>query len=118
MTETLDARATMDAELRGGLPDAIGEYAQHDPELFTAYLSWRAAMLADGAIEHKTKLLMVVSILAAMKDLEPLRLYSRIARAEGASADELKEALRVGVLFSGGAGVAAAAGVAELLVAG
>jgi alkylhydroperoxidase/carboxymuconolactone decarboxylase family protein YurZ len=98
------------------LPQSHVEYAERDPELFAAYNDvWRRTCLEAGALSKTHKLLMVVALLTAQKNTGPLKVYASIARAEGATAQELKEALRVGVLFSGGAGIDAAAAVAGLL---
>jgi alkylhydroperoxidase/carboxymuconolactone decarboxylase family protein YurZ len=105
----------MRGEVGSNLPESHIEYARRDSELFDAYLAWRGTILDDGALPKKYKLLMVVSLLVAHRDEGPLKLYASQARAEGASAGELKEALRVGVLFSGGPGVHTAASVWQLL---
>lgn len=95
--------------------EAHARYASVDEELYDAYLAWRGSMLDTGTIPRKDKLLMVIALLTAQRDIGPLKVYAQIARSHGASAQELKEALRVGVLFSGGAGVDAASSVVDLL---
>ena len=115
MNEKSNAHSAMDEELGEALPRALTEYAAVDEELFNAYLAWRSSILDDGLIPRSQKLLMVVALLTAQRDGGPLRLYAEIARSQGVSAAELKEALRVGILFSGGAGVDTAAGVVDLL---
>ncbi|MYW96106.1 carboxymuconolactone decarboxylase family protein [Amycolatopsis rubida] len=105
----------MKSEIGSSLPASHIEYAQRDEELFTAYLAWRSSVLDGGVIPRYQKLLMVVALCTAQKNIDPLRLYAETARSQGASAQELKEALRVGVLFSGGAGIDAASHVAHLL---
>ncbi|RYE41592.1 MAG: carboxymuconolactone decarboxylase family protein [Hyphomicrobiales bacterium] len=115
MTDTPSPLNAMQAEVGDALPQSHVDYAERDPDMFTAYLAWRATCLDSGAITRTQKLLMVVAMLTAQKDSAPLRVYASIARSEGATVEELKEALRVGVLFSGGAGIDAAANVADLL---
>jgi alkylhydroperoxidase/carboxymuconolactone decarboxylase family protein YurZ len=115
MSETSTAMAAMDTEMRGAVPDSVVEYASRDGELFDAYLAWRSSILDTGVIPRTQKLLMVIALLTAQKDIDPLKMYAGIARSEGATGAQIKEALRVGILFSGGAGVAAAANVASLL---
>jgi alkylhydroperoxidase/carboxymuconolactone decarboxylase family protein YurZ len=97
------------------VPGAIERYARLDPEIFSAYTDFRSKVLEDGALDRKTKLLMVIALLTSMKEREPMLLYSQIARRDGVTPAELKEALRVGILFSGGAGVAAAASICDTL---
>lgn len=97
------------AEIGEPLPDAVAEYTSIDPDLFTAYRQFRSALLDVGDIPRKTKLLMAISILTATKQGDAMGMYASIARNEGATATEIREALRVGVLFSGGPGIAAAA---------
>ena len=115
MTETSPILARMMAESGPALPDSHLEYARADEELFAAYHQWRGAILDTGAIPRHYKLLMVVALMTAQKSTDPLRVYASIARSQGATAQELKEALRVGVLFSGGAGIDAASHVADLI---
>lgn len=115
MNTKSESMAAMRAELGEGLPDSLAEYAEIDEELFDAYLAWRSSILDDGLIPRAQKLLMVVALLTAQRDAGPLRLYAEIARSQGVSAAELKEALRVGILFSGGSGVDAASQVVDLL---
>lgn len=115
MNQDSPAHGAMQAELGSSMPDSLAEYARHDEELFTAYLSWRSTVLDRGVIPRTQKLLMVVALLTAQKDVEALKLYAAIARSQGATAQELKEALRVGILFSGGAGVEAASNLVHLM---
>ncbi|GAA3885852.1 hypothetical protein GCM10022381_29990 [Leifsonia kafniensis] len=111
-SETIDA---MLSEVGAALPESHVAYAKRDPELFASYLAWRDTCLSDGAISRTQKLLMVVALLTAQKSAEAMRVYASIALSQGASPAELKEALRVGVLFSGGSGIHAAASIEDLL---
>jgi alkylhydroperoxidase/carboxymuconolactone decarboxylase family protein YurZ len=115
MADDPSVLSLMRGEVGSNLPETHIEYARRDTELFDAYLAWRGTILEDGELPKKYKLLMVVSLLVAQRDMDPLKLYASQARAEGASAGELKEALRVGILFSGGPGVHTAASVWRLL---
>jgi len=116
VTETSPTLAAMKSEVGASLPESHLQYAQVDEELFTSYLAWRGSILDTGVIPRQQKLLMVVAMMTAQKEIGPLRVYASIAKAQGATVQELKEALRVGVLFSGGAGIDAASHVADLLV--
>lgn len=101
----------------GEVPDAITRYARLDPEIMEAYTEFRSRVLGGGVLDRKVKLLMVIALLTAMKEREPMRLYALIARREGVTPEEIMDALRVGVLFSGGAGMAAAASIVDVLEA-
>lgn len=105
----------MQAEVGAALPPSHAAYALQDPDLFRSYLAWRDTCLSDGALTRTQKLLMVIALLTAQKNADAMRVYASIALSQGASREELKEALRVGILFSGGAGIDAAAHVADLL---
>lgn len=96
-------------EIGEALPGAVSRYTELDPDLFRAYRAFRSAILDTGQLPRHIKLLMAISILTATKQGDAMDMYASIARKEGASAEELREALRVGVLFSGGPGIAAAA---------
>jgi len=115
MSDTSPTIARMLDEVGSSLPESHLNYARADEELFAAYHEWRGTILDTGVIPRHYKLLMVVALMTAQKSADPLRVYASIARSQGATAQELKEALRVGVLFSGGAGIDAASHVADLI---
>lgn len=95
------------------LPAEISAYTDIDPEMFRAYRQYRSALLDEGVLPRKDKLLMAIAILTATKQGDAMDMYASIARREGATPAELRDALRVGILFSGGPGIAAAAAVAS-----
>jgi alkylhydroperoxidase/carboxymuconolactone decarboxylase family protein YurZ len=109
-----DLHTKLEGEM-GHVPDAIARYTRLDPGIMEAYTEFRSAVLDGGVLDRKVKLLMVIALLTAMKEREPMRLYALIARKEGVTPEEIMDALRVGVLFSGGAGMAAAASIADVL---
>lgn len=96
----------------GDLPDVISQYTALDPEMFRAYRDFRYALLDQGVIPRKDKLLMVLAILTTHHQGDAMHMYAGIARKEGATAEEVLDALRVGILFSGGPGIVAASGTA------
>ena len=100
------------AEIGDALPNALSEYTEIDPEMFRAYRDFRHVLLDQGVIGRKDKLLMVLALLTAMKQADAMCMYAGIARKEGATAAEVRDALRVGILFSGGPGIVAASGTA------
>ena len=99
-------------EIGTELPDAISQYTAIDPEMFRAYRDFRYTLLDQGTVPRKDKLLMVLAILTTHHQGDAMHMYAGIARDEGATAAEILDALRVGILFSGGPGIVAAAGVA------
>jgi len=97
-------------EIGSPLPDAISQYTKLDPEMFRAYRDFRAVLLDQGVIPRKDKLLMVLALLTALHQGEAMYMYAEIARNEGATGAEVRDAMRVGILFSGGPGIVAASG--------
>jgi alkylhydroperoxidase/carboxymuconolactone decarboxylase family protein YurZ len=95
--------------------EGIFRYAELDPALFGPFQDLRQAVMADGALSRKTKYLMATAVATTMRSEGALLTYARLAKAGGATKDEILEALRVGVLFSGGAGICAAVGIVDVL---
>ena len=95
-------------EIGADLPDVISEYTALDPEMFRAYRDFRYVLLDQGVIPRKDKLLMVLAILTTHHQGDAMGMYAGIARKEGATAEEIRDALRVGILFAGGPGIVAA----------
>jgi alkylhydroperoxidase/carboxymuconolactone decarboxylase family protein YurZ len=104
-----DLGAAIGAELGMEHPEATQRFLESDPELFRRYVDFRGWVLADGHIEKKTKLLMVVAVMCALKHPDAINRYASGAVVAGASREEVQEACRVGVLFSGGPGLIAIA---------
>jgi len=107
-----DLESEISREIGYQLPHAVAEYTKVDPAMFSAYREFRSELLDTGTLPRRLKLLMAISILTATKQGEAMDMYASIARQEGATPAEIREALRVGILFSGGPGIAAAASVA------
>ncbi len=97
-------------EIGSPLPDTISQYTKLDPEMFRAYRDFRAVLLDQGVISRKDKLLMVLALLTTLHQGEAMHMYAEIARNEGATGAEIRDAMRVGILFSGGPGIVAASG--------
>lgn len=112
MEDTSDVAAWLGKE---AAPESAFRYLKVDPDLFGAYRDFRSVLLDSGVLERKYKLLMALSVLTSHRAEEPMRVYTRLAKAEGASIDEIKDALRVGILFSGGMGMTAAGHLADEL---
>jgi alkylhydroperoxidase/carboxymuconolactone decarboxylase family protein YurZ len=96
-------------------PEHAFRYLKIDPELFRAYRDYRSALLDGGVLPRKVKLLMALAVLTSQHASEPMSVYTRLAREAGATIDEVKDALRVGILFSGGMGMTAAGHLADEL---
>jgi alkylhydroperoxidase/carboxymuconolactone decarboxylase family protein YurZ len=107
-----DLEVEIEDEIGYVLPDNVAAYTEIDPDMFRAYRQFRSALIDEGVLPRKDKLLMAIAILTATKQGDAMDMYTSIARREGATPAELRDALRVGILFSGGPGIAAAAGVA------
>ena len=111
-TNPSELEVEIEDEIGYVLPDDVAAYTDIDPDMFRAYRQFRSALIDEGVLPRKDKLLMAIAILTATKQGDAMDMYASIARKEGATAAELRDALRVGILFSGGPGIAAAAGVA------
>ena len=107
-----DVESEIIDEIGTELPDEISQYAALDPEMFRAYRDFRFELLDQGVIARKDKLLMVLAVLTVLHQGDAMRMYAGIARKEGATPEEVLDALRVGILFSGGPGIVAASGAA------
>jgi alkylhydroperoxidase/carboxymuconolactone decarboxylase family protein YurZ len=106
--ESIDARIQkLEGEIQGKFPEKIRTVAQLAPEMFCGYTEMRERVLKDGGLPRKSKLLVAVGILTALRARETLKLYCRMSVNAGASREELVEAMSVGVVFSGGPGIVA-----------
>jgi alkylhydroperoxidase/carboxymuconolactone decarboxylase family protein YurZ len=102
-----DLGASIAKELGIDHPISTQEYLEMDPELFRRYVEYRGWILEDRALTKRTKILMVVAVMAALKHEEALRRYISAAKVSGASREEILDACRVGILFAGGPGLIA-----------
>jgi alkylhydroperoxidase/carboxymuconolactone decarboxylase family protein YurZ len=112
------ASAWLSAELGDDVPPASAAFARADPELLRQYGEYRGFGLADGALSHKCKLLMGLAVVTSQRAVEPMRLYCQMALAAGATPPELREAVRVGVIFGGSASMNSATQISEFLTDG
>jgi len=83
------------------LPEWIQKLQQNAPQFADMYLSQREHILKDGAIPAKYKILMTMIVDAIMAHSEGCAAIANRARAEGASEEEVKEAVEVAYLFGG-----------------
>jgi alkylhydroperoxidase/carboxymuconolactone decarboxylase family protein YurZ len=103
--ETSDLSAWLDAE---GAPPLSHAFMRTDPHLVRAYREFRSQIIDSGTVGRKYKMLMAISVLTSHQAVDGMTFYTRCAKEEGATIDEIKDAIRVGVLFSGGIGITAA----------
>lgn len=80
-------------ELRSDIPDVIKGYAQ-----------LHAAATAEGVLSKKTKELIALAISVVNKCDGCISSHARAAAIQGASRDEVSEAIGVAIMLSGGPG--------------
>jgi alkylhydroperoxidase/carboxymuconolactone decarboxylase family protein YurZ len=97
----------LEEELQEEFPRKIKAVANLAPDMFRGYTKMREMILQDGELSRKSKLLIALGILTALRAEETLKLYAQITLNAGASREELSEAMSVGVIFSGGPGIVA-----------
>lgn len=76
------------------------------PEVMDAYINLHGEVVKDGAVSVKHKRLMLVAIAVNIRCELCLRTHIHGAIVAGATRDEIREAAEVGMLMSGGPGVA------------
>lgn len=87
-----------------------------DPELFNLTEITRNTALGEGAIPVKYKLLMAMALDAAAGAVDGVRVLATRAMAEGATKEEIMEAVRIAQYISGvGSVYIAARGLRDLL---
>lgn len=83
------------------LPAWLQPLQQRNPEFVAGYLVQRDAILRDGAIPAKYKLLMTMVVDALLTHNDGVKTIADRARAAGASEAEVQEAVEVAYLFGG-----------------
>lgn len=83
------------------LPAWLQPLQQRNPEFVAGYLVQRDAILRDGAIPAKYKLLMTMVVDALLTHNDGVKTIADSARAAGASEAEVQEAVEVAYLFGG-----------------
>ncbi len=86
-------------------PPWLAALEQRDPQFADSYLWTRDRILRDGAIPAKYKLLMGMITDAIAAHPDGVRTLADNARAAGASEAEITEAVEVGYLYGGTAGL-------------
>lgn len=83
------------------LPAWLQPLQQRNPDFVAGYLAQRDAILRDGAIPAKYKLLMTMVVDALLTHNDGVKTIADRARAAGASEAEVQEAVEVAYLFGG-----------------
>jgi AhpD family alkylhydroperoxidase len=74
------------------------------PEVFKSYAQLHAAATKDGAISQKTKELIAIAISVVTKCDGCITAHARAAALQGATKQEVAEAIGVAIMLSGGPG--------------
>lgn len=85
----------------GEVPQFLRALEEHDPEFFKLVSSVMELATSEGALDPKTKTLIILAIDAAGSQTEGVRALARRARALGASEGEISEAIRLAFLGAG-----------------
>ena len=93
-------------EILDGLKEPTRALAAQIPGVFSAYRAMGKAVMADGALDAKTKELIALAIAVSKQCDGCMASHARAAALRGATADEVAEALGVAVLMNGGPGIA------------
>ena len=82
-------------------PKFVEDIKAFDPSLYEAANGAADLAYQDGALDVKTKLLIAMALDASAGNVNGTKSLSSKARAEGATEDEIKEALRIAYFISG-----------------
>lgn len=86
------------------LREPIRNLRERIPGVFDGYGAISKAVLADGALDAKTKELIALAIAVAKQCDGCIASHARGAAGRGATADEVAEALGVAIMMNGGPG--------------
>ncbi|NLL51890.1 MAG: carboxymuconolactone decarboxylase family protein [Peptococcaceae bacterium] len=75
------------------------------PELFDAYSEMSKTVFSSKGLDEKTKQLIYMAMRAAEGDAGAVKVHAPMAKAAGATRDEVKEAILMTLLVSGMKGV-------------
>jgi len=88
------------------LETALAKLHENRPELIEAFQKLHIVVTEEGALDAKTKQLMMVAVSTAIRCEPCLRLHVRTALELGATREEILEACSVAVLMGGGPSIA------------
>lgn len=83
------------------LPWFVEQMEQHDIELYRLSADSAGTAMAPGALDHKTKCLIVLALDALKGAARGVKVVAAQARAAGATEAEIMEALRLAYYVSG-----------------
>lgn len=83
------------------VPEWIAKLKQNNPKFAETFLAQRDAIMKDGAIPAKYKILMTMIVDAIMAHPAGCAFIADTARKAGASEAEINEAVEVAYLFGG-----------------
>jgi AhpD family alkylhydroperoxidase len=86
------------------LRQPVRDLRERIPGVFDGYRAISKAVLADGALDAKTKELIALAIAVAKQCDGCIASHARGAAGRGATADEVAEALGVAIMMNGGPG--------------
>ena len=86
------------------LRQPVRDLRERIPAVFEGYGALHAAAFADGALDAKTKELIALAIAVSKQCDGCMASHARGAARQGATADEVAEALGVAIVMNGGPG--------------
>ena len=92
-------------EVLGALAKPTRELREHIPAVFEAYTGFGKAVFTDGALAAKTKELIALAISVSKQCDGCIASHARGAARQGATSEEVAEALGVAIMMNGGPGV-------------
>jgi alkylhydroperoxidase/carboxymuconolactone decarboxylase family protein YurZ len=84
-----------------GLPPFVTLLAEHKPELLQGYYTLRSENLAEGVLAHKYKELLLVALNTSERYTEGARIHVVNALENGATAEEVVDAMTTAILSGG-----------------
>jgi len=91
-------------EILDELRQPVRALREQIPSVFDGYAAMSAAVMADGALDAKTKELIALAVAVAKQCDGCIASHARGAARRGATAHEVAEALGVAIMMNGGPG--------------
>ena len=91
-------------EILDELRQPVRALREQIPNVFAGYAAMSAAVMADGALDAKTKELIALAVAVAKQCDGCIASHARGAARRGATAHEVAEALGVAIMMDGGPG--------------
>ncbi len=90
-------------QYRKQLATTIGEIAKSSPELVKGYRTLVSAHATDGAIDPKTRELIALAVAVTLRCDGCITTHADLARKQGATQEEITDALGVAIMVNAGA---------------